>query len=146
MEILPKIGINNIKLGMTMNQVRATLGDPDNIEIFIPFENKPEDRDVLWFYGDTEYCFCSEDDFLLGSIQSSCADLTINKIPVIGISSEELKTRFPSAKLDDEFYFDINEYRHKDLQISFWLRDIVVYLVTIYPEYNSEGDKVIWPH
>ncbi len=145
MEISPKIGIDKIKLGMSMDQVRSILGDPDNIETSIPIEELPEDRTIDWFYESNEYSFGSEDEFLLGSIQSSCPRLTLNNLPIIGISSKELKTRFPTAKLDDEFDFDIDEYRHPELQLSFWVRNDNVYLVTIYPEYNEEGTEVIWP-
>lgn len=145
MEILPKIGIDKIKLGMSMNQVRSILGDPDNIETFIPIEERPEDRTIDWFYGDIEYSFNSEDEFLLGSIQCSCSKLTLNNLSIIGMSAKELKIRFPTAKLDDEFDFDIDEYRHPELQLSFWVKDNIVYLVTVYPEYNKEGTKVIWP-
>jgi hypothetical protein len=146
MEISPKIGIDKIKLGMSMDQVRYVLGDPDNIEIFIPIEEQPEDRMVDWFYGATEYSFDSDDQFLLGSIQSSCSKLTLKNLPIIGVSTKELKIRFPAAKLDDEFDFDIDEYRHPELQLSFWVKNDSVYLVTIYPEYNKEGTEVIWPH
>ncbi|MBT1064530.1 DUF3192 domain-containing protein [Bowmanella sp. Y26] len=145
MEIEPKIGIDKIKLGMSMDQVRTLLGDPDNIEIFIPIENQPEDRSFNWFYGDTEYSFDSEDQFLLSSIQSSSSELLLNKKPIIGISAKELLSRFPSVELDDEFEFDIDEYRHSELQLSFWVKDGTVYLVTIYPEYNKKGTEVIWP-
>ncbi|WP_232301163.1 outer membrane protein assembly factor BamE [Gilvimarinus agarilyticus] len=145
MEILPKIGISQIKLGMSMDQVRSVLGDPSNIETFIPIEDQPEDRTVDWFYGDTEYSFGSEGEFLLGSIQSSCPNLTLNNLPIIGISVKELKVRFPLAQLDDEFNFYIDEYRHSELQLSFWVRDGAVYMVTVYPEYNKEGTEVIWP-
>ena len=145
MEISPKTGIDKIKLGMNMDQVRRILGDPDNIETFIPIEDRPEDRSIDWFYGDTEYSFDSEDDFLLGSIQCSCSTLTLNNLPIIGITSKELKIRFPAAKLDNEFNFDIDEYRHPELQLSFWVKNDNVYLVTIYPEYNKEGTEVIWP-
>ncbi len=145
MEIFPKIGISQIKLGMSMDHVRKMLGDPTNIETFIPLKDQPEDRTVDWFYGDTVYSFGAEDEFLLGSIQSSCANLTLNNLPIIGISVKELKTRFPQAQLDDEFNFDIDEYRHSELQLSFWVRDGAVYMVTVYPEYNKEGTEVIWP-
>ncbi len=145
MEIAPKIGVDKIKLGMSMDQVRALLGDPDNIETFIPIEKQPECRSINWFYGDTEYSFDSEDRFLLSSIQSSCSNLILNNLPLIGISTKELQTRFPSAELDEEFEFDIDEYRHSELQLSFWVKDDTVYMVTIYPEYNKEGTEVIWP-
>lgn len=130
---------------MSMDQVRDILGDPDNIETFVPIEKRPEERTIDWIYGETEYSFDSEEEFLLGSIQSSYEKLTLNNFPIIGISTKELKTRYPEAKLNDEFDLDIDEYRHPDLQLSFWVRDDAVYLITIYPEYNTEGTEIIWP-
>lgn len=53
------------------------------------------------------------------------------------MTKKELKVRFPPIKIDDEFVFDIDEYRHDELELSFWVRNDVVFLVTIYPEFND---------
>ena len=50
MEIKPKVGIDHVRLGRNMNEVRALWGQPKSISNFIALEDKPEDRSVTWGY------------------------------------------------------------------------------------------------
>ncbi|WP_281558116.1 hypothetical protein [Thalassomonas sp. RHCl1] len=146
MEIKAKIGVDKIYLGMNMTEVRAAWGDPEEISTFIPLEDKPQDRTVDWKYSNgIELCFDSEDDFLITSITCESQQVTINGLLVIGLTSKELRLRFPAIKLDDEFVLAIDEYRHPSLELSFWVQNDRVNAVTIYPAYDESGKEIIWP-
>jgi len=147
MEIKPKIGIENVYFGLTMDEVRSIWGNPDSIDTFTPIEAAPEDRSIDWEYSNgIELSFDSDDNFYLSSITCESEVATIDKLPIIGITAQELKLRFPSVKLDDEFVLAIDEYRHPELQLSFWVKNNRVNGVAIYPEYNEAGSEIIWPY
>ena len=64
--------IGPIQFGMTMDNVRTIWGQPTNIRYFIPIEENPEERDVIWEYDEgIELSFSSDDSFLLSTIESS---------------------------------------------------------------------------
>ncbi len=146
MEIKPKIGIDNIYLGMTMAEVRSLWGDAEEISTFIPLEEKPEDRVIDWKYSNgIELSFDSDDDFLLASITCESKSTTLQGLSVVGLTPKELMLRLPDTKLDDEFDLAIDEYRHEELSLSFWAQNGKIYAVTINPEYDESGNYIIWP-
>jgi len=146
MDIKPKIGVAEVYFGQTMAEVRAIWGDPESIDTFFPLEENPEDRNVDWYFSPgIELSFDSEDNFRLTSITCESNICVYNKLPIIGISVSELKLRFPSVKLNDEFYFAIDEYRHPESEMSLWVQNGVVTAVTIYPKYTKDGKEIVWP-
>lgn len=146
MEIKPKIGVAEVSLGQTMAEVREVWGDPESIDTFIPIEETPEDRTIDWFFSPgIELSFDSEDDFRLASITCESNVFTYEHLPIVGISVSELKLRFPKAQLDEEFVLAVDEYRHSENSLSFYLRDGVVTAVTLFPEYTEDGREIIWP-
>ncbi|WLQ16755.1 hypothetical protein O5O45_12585 [Hahella aquimaris] len=146
MEIKPKIGIDNIYLGMTMAEVRSLWGDPEDISTFIPLEEKPEDRIIEWNYSNgIELNFDSDDNFLLASINCESKSATFQGLSVVGITPKELILRLPGTKLDDEFELAIDEYRNEEFSLSFWAQYGKIYAVSINPEYDESGNEVIWP-
>lgn len=45
--VMPKIGLDVLRFGMTMEQVRGLWGQPNTIDYFIAIESNPENRDVV---------------------------------------------------------------------------------------------------
>lgn len=146
MEVKPKVGLDCIHLGMTMDQVRALWGQPESINYFIPIEKRPEDRSVNWVYGNgVELSFDCDDNFLLGCITARNKCASLGGIRIIGATSSEMKLRFPSVVLDDDFEENGQDFVLRELELSFWVIDDVVDSIAIFPEYDESGNVPIWP-
>jgi hypothetical protein len=146
MNVSPKIGIDVIRFGMDMNEVRTLWGQPDSIYYFTPLEDQPEDRSVNWEYSNgTELSFDSDDNFLLGSISTTSVLATINGLSFVGNSIKELKFRYPSLFLDDDFEENGRDYVIPELGISIWAFNGVADRLTIFPEYDESGNNIQWP-
>ena len=146
MNVLPKIGIDRIRFGMSMNEVRSLWGQPESIENFTPLEERPEDRSVNWEYSNgTVFSFDSDDDFLLTCISSTSELALVSGLPLVGISIKELGLRYPSLVLDDDFEENGQDHVISELELSVWSFDGVVDSLTIFPEYDESGNSIIWP-
>ena len=146
MEILPKVGIDIIRFGMSMDEVRSLWGQPESIDYFIPIKESPEDRNVEWKYSNgIVLSFGSDDDFLLSCISSTARVAKIKGFSAIGQSIQELKLRYPNLTLDDDFEENGQDYVIPELDISVWAFDDIVDSLTIFPEYDTSGNYVIWP-
>ena len=146
MNILPYIGIGDIKFGMTMNDVRSFWGQPENIRYFIPIENNPEERDVIWEYEDSlEFSFSSDDEFLLSTITSSSEKIRLNEVVLVGRDISEVSLDFPTIYLEDDFEETGQSYDIPEFDVTLWVKNGVVDTVLFFPKYDASGNNVIWP-
>ena len=146
MDIRPKIGIDIIRFGMNMNEVRSLWGQPESIKHFTPLEEQPENRSVNWEYSNgTVFSFDSEDDFLLTCISSTSESALISGHSLVGNSIKELKLRYPTLALDDDFEENGQDHVIPELEVSIWSLNGIVDSVTIFPEYDSSGNNILWP-
>ena len=95
MNIFPKIGVDNIKLGMKQKDVKALLGAPTNIE-------KVEEEDIWEFENGLELSFQAEDSYRLSSITVMADSALLDSKPIVGISESDLENIFPSFSLDED--------------------------------------------
>lgn len=138
MNILPKIGIDNIKLGMTKHDVQSKLGAPAHKE------NQAEEE--VWEYDSgIELSFQEEDDYRLSSITVIAESALLDSKPIVGITEEELEDIFPSFQLDEDFKQDGKSFYADDLQIMAWVFEGEVFNIIIFPEYDEESELPIWP-
>lgn len=146
MEIKPTAGIGDVLLGMNMKEVRNILGQPHIIENYAAIDENPEDRSVIWEYEiGIELSFDSDENFALCNITCLSPYAHLENFKVVGITSKELLLKFPEIKLDDSFQLVIEEFQHRDKELSFWVENETVYAVTVYPEYDTSGNNVKWP-
>ena len=138
MNILPKVGVDNIKLGMSQQQIQALLGAPANIE-------KIEEEDIWEFESGLELSFQAEDSYRLSSITVMADSALLDSKPIIGITEAELEAIFPSFSLDEDFKKDGKSYYADELQIMAWVFDSEVFNVVIFPEYDEHTELPIWP-
>ena len=138
MNIFPKVGVDNIKLGMNQKDVQALLGAPDNIE-------KMEEEDIWEFERGIELSFQAEDAYRLSSITVMADSTLLDSKPLIGITESELESIFPSFSLDEDFNKDGKSFFADELQIMAWVFDGEVFNVVIFPEYDENTELPIWP-
>lgn len=148
--VKPLIGIDELKFGLTREEVKTKLGDPSNITI-----EKCEDgiTDEIWDYYELslELIFSEDDDLMLGTIEVTKDDVKINDQKIIGISEQELVDIFPKLDLGELQFDDVDKsfssysYHCDDSNISFWIQNKQVTSFWIMPEYDDSSEVVIWP-
>jgi len=138
MKILPKIGVDDIQLGMNKKQVQEILGKPDQLE-------KDSDEERWEFDAGIELSFEKEDLYLLGSITVFDDSARLESQPIIGISEKDLLENFPHFLPDEDFGENGKSYDSEELQILAWVHEGTVVNITLFPEYESTGQIPIWP-
>ena len=138
MNIFPKKGVDNIKLGMSKKDAQALLGAPASIE-------KIEEEEIWEFESGLELSFQAEDSYRLSSITVMADSALLNSKPIIGITESELENIFPAFSLDEDFKKDGKSYFADELQIMAWVFDGEVFNVVIFPEYDEHTELPIWP-
>ena len=139
MKILPKIGVDDIRLGSDKNYILDNLGKPNEIV--------KEEGEELWRYdkGGLELCFQEDDRYLLSTITVFDKTATLESKTIIGIGESELVIEFPFFKLDDDFGEFGKDYNYNEKELSVWVDDAGVRNITIFPEYDKSGERAIWP-
>ena len=140
MKTFPKVGLDNILLGMNRSQARSVLGEPMSIE------HDPDEEH--WHYEQgIELTFQKDYLYLLGSITISSASAELDSMQIVGLSEEGLLRRFPFFSIDDDFEeLGSKDYLSSEKELSVWLSDGVVSNITIFPEYEETGEIPIWPN
>lgn len=138
MNILPKTGIDNIKLGISRNDAQSKLGKPASKE--------QQGEEEIWEYeSGIELSFQAEDEYRLSSITVFAESALLDSKPIIGITEEELESIFPSFQMDEDFKQDGKSFYADDLQIMAWVFEGEVFNIIIFPEYDEESELPIWP-
>ena len=138
MNILPKTGIADIKLGMTKKEILNLLGQP------LSKEENPEE-DIWEFNNDIELSFQQDDAYRLSSIIVSNIHALLNGKNIIGINEADFCVHFPAFQLDEDFGANGKSYWDAELGLMAWLFEGVVCNLTVFPEYDEESDAPIWP-
>lgn len=137
MNILPKTGIDKIRLGMSKQEITKLLGQP------ISTESNPDD-DIWEFKNDIELSFHKDDDYLLTSITVFSPLALLKSKNIIGISEAEFFSNFPAFQLDEDFGGNGKSYWSDEMELMAWLFEGDVFNITIFPEY-TDNDTAIWP-
>lgn len=140
MKIYPQKGVDTLRFGMTMEEVRNTWGQPQDIYHFRPLKHNLEDRDVIWEYGNgTELSFSSSDNFVLGTMTVAALDILLDGKLIIGKSVKEALLLFPDMELDSDFEDLGQDYTLPDRDLTFWVSDECVDSISLYPDYDVQG-------
>jgi len=148
-EIIPYVGFDKIKLGLTLGQVERLLGKP-NEQIRNQYSDNSNEVILEYHKLGVDLIFSSDEDYRLGSITFNSSAFTLKGKKLIGINESELifrfKSLFPDLKLDDDFKeLNMKDYVIDSTGISFWLDNGTVESVTLFPNYQDDNETVIWP-
>lgn len=151
MEITPHKGVGNIKFGMLEKEVIAELGKPSERESSSFEEDDSESVNLEYESLGLQLNFSSEDNFRLGTITCTLEEHTLFGHSFIGqeeafLNQESVKSSLIDLKLDD----DLNEPGSTDFYsdkhgISLWIHEGIIMSLSMFPEYDTTGDSVIWP-
>lgn len=149
-KIIPHVGFELVKFGMTQEAVESKLGKPSEV-----YEEKIEGvQEVVMDYQDigVDLSFSSSDNFKLGTISFYERGVLVNDVEFIGMKEEDFLAAADEAgitdlMLEDDFDdLDSKDYYSDDLSISFWLVDGRVDSITVFPAYDPEDEEtVLWP-
>jgi len=138
MNIFPKVGVDNIKLGISQKDVMAILGEPENKE-------KVDEEEIWEFETGLELSFQAEDGYRLSSITVIAESALLDAKPIVGITESELEAIFPAFRLDEDFKQDGKSYYADELQIMAWVFDGEVFNIVVFPEFDESSESPIWP-
>lgn len=150
MEIKPLVGFKDIKFGLSKEQVIEALGEPHS-EDTSNFEDGSSDVAMVYNELGVTLVFSSDDDFRLSSVTFYTSDATLFDEKFIGKSEEFLLENAESKgisdlTLDDDFEeLEAKDYASEKLGLAFWVQQGVLDSITIFPEYDEQGEEIIWP-
>jgi hypothetical protein len=152
-EILPKVGLGDIRFGMDRDAVKAIVGAPDESDVFAYNENET-DRSEGWFWFELELSanFDEEDDWRLVSLSADSDEYTLGGKKVIGLEKAALEALLAEMNITDVEYEDHSSEEEPDhelvsadsMGINFWLDEGLVTEVQWGPFINDD-DTIAWP-
>ena len=96
-EIIPGAGFEEVKIGMSAEQLKQVLGEPDEIEN-LDDEFFDDVCEAIWHYNRFYiYPVVDTDENMIVSIMCDHPDLTLNKVKVMKMSIPELKNHLKSC-------------------------------------------------
>jgi len=147
--IIPGVGFDNIKFGMSEDETITLLGKPDEIEV-----QEMEDGESvnIYYYDDigVSMSFDSMEDFRLVELAFDDSRYTMEKNFFPGMSKELFFEH--ATELGDYYVEDLSAegsdvtelYVFEDKNINVWLREGVVDTIQIGPLW-SDDENISWP-
>lgn len=142
MHVIPGIGIDELRFGMTRDVVRAIVGDPEERTVVDPGGGQQMEAWYYWSRGLSLH-FDAEDDDRLGCIELDAEYAELNGRCLEGLTFEGLRSIFPELGLEwcgDEF----EPVTVDHWSLNFWIEDGVLYSVQ-WGVLFADEETVIWP-
>jgi hypothetical protein len=144
MDVVPHCGIDQIRLGASRESIVEMLGDADK-----KTRDYHEDGEhsEIWIYRllRLELSFDSEHDFQLSHVTSYHPYTLVRSFNPIGLEEKFLLQKFPHLDLDVEISDGEKYFTDRVLDLTFGTARGKVVSVTVFPEYDGDGSRVIWP-
>ena len=151
--IKPGYGLGNIKFGMSREEVKAILGEPDDIDAF-SYTDDDENNTETWLYDELELTagFDEEDDWRLIMLTVASDFYTLNGKSLIGMNREKLVENLKEMKIEDLLFEDISTDEDPNqvllevdsLSINFWLDEDHLDEIQWSP-FFIDDDTIEWP-
>lgn len=152
-EILPGEGLGQIRFGMSRDDLKNLLGDPDEVETG-NYDDGEGDGTESWHYDElgASFGFDEEDDWQLVTLAVSADHYTFRDAALIHSTRENLIQELENIGFVDlefeDWSTDDNPNHHliriDGLELNFWLDDSVLTEIQWGPFFDSD-DEIIWP-
>ncbi|TLX76561.1 hypothetical protein E9993_06635 [Labilibacter sediminis] len=153
-DILVGKGFEEIRFGMTRQEVKKILGEPDEVDQYASSEES-EDNTEAFHYDELELSvsFDEIDDWRLGSIAVSDSESTLEGLKLIGVSDEQLLEKVSALDLGEYEREDVSSPESPDHEVisfynsslNFWLEEGKVSEIQFGPIWDDENEEIIWP-
>ncbi|MGB5818166.1 MAG: hypothetical protein WBG90_01685 [Saonia sp.] len=144
MELKPKIGIDNLKFGMTQKDILEILGIPDRKRI-----DEDDEEQILFEFNRLKIrlTFYLNEENRLGYIRSNNPDLTFNGMKIIGSKIEYAKKEIFGEIISD---WEVEEYdfflTHSDDNVWVTLNEEFGEVSSVEVGVTfSDGENYDWP-
>jgi hypothetical protein len=146
-------GLDNIKFGISREELKKILGEPEEIESFPP-DTLDDFPTETWHYDKLEISasFIEEGTWKLESIAVSSADFALEGKKLMGLSLEKVIKEIESINLGEIDHEDLSSDNDTDYQlisvneksIHFWFDNEILNEISWGPFYD-EDDNPLWP-
>lgn len=152
-EILPGIGLGKLKFGMSREEVKAILGEPNHQEV-THYGDDETDQSDAWEYHPLrlDLSFEEAEDWKLVIISVSSEDYQLKGSSLIGLNMDELMEELEILNISDLEIEDMSSEDHpnqkligsESLGINFWLHEDILEEVQWGPLFVDEN-TIKWP-
>ncbi len=152
-EIKPGIGLGELKFGISRDQVKSLLGEPDDIDAY-SYTDSDTDLTEDWYYDELflSIGFDEEDDWRLVTIALNSNSYEFDNKKLVGLKREELLDVLKELKVDDIEFEDWSGDGNPDHKLisseekalNIWLDEGIVTEIQIGPLYNND-ETINWP-
>jgi hypothetical protein len=148
--IILKKGLENIKFGISENELLYLIGLPDEI---IEEEFIEGDPVRIFKYYDILFSFSEINSFKLSEIEFTSSQYVIADITLVGKTLQVFLDEMQELEIESpKIEVQINEYTdntiflfYESIGLTAIFEDYLCKSVSIYPIYDEE-DKIIWPN
>ncbi|WP_420318700.1 hypothetical protein [Ekhidna sp.] len=152
-DILPGIGLGKLKFGMSRDEVKSMLGEPNHQEI-THYGDDEEDKSDAWEYHPLrlDMSFEEAEDWRLTILSVSSEDYLFKGSSLIGLSQEELMEELDLHGIKDLEIEDLSSKDHpeqiliasEELGMNFWLHQDILEEIQWGPLFADEN-TIQWP-
>jgi hypothetical protein len=147
-------GLDKLIFGMTREEVKAAIGEPNEVENYNPLE-EDEGESEAWHYDELELSasFDEEDDFRLTSLAVSSSEYLFEGVNLIGLSQEEVMQQVELMDLgdveleavaeDDSMQQSVGSIAEASLNL--WFEDGQLSEIQWGPFWDEDEECYIWP-
>lgn len=146
-------GLGKIQFGMTRDQVKAILGEADDVDSY-SLDNSDTDLSEAWEYDDLQLSlsFDEEDDWKLSTLATASASYLFKGKKLIGLDQNNLITELKKLDITDLQVEDCSNSEFPDhvlievesLSLNFWLDDGILEEIQWAPLFD-QNECIIWP-
>ncbi|WP_291862559.1 hypothetical protein [Marinilabilia sp.] len=147
-------GVDNIQFGMTREEFKKIMGEPDEIEV-MENEDLPEDKSEAWHYDEIELSasFDQMEDWRLTSLAVSSDEYTFEGIDLIGLSQQEVMDQIEMMDLGDISIEELSDEEDNSQQIAtllevslnLWFDNGILSEIQWGPYWDDDEEELIWP-
>lgn len=140
-------GLGDLRFGMTMDEVKSILGDPDEIEKYSDAEDD-DNQTETWHYDEHELSLSFDEmtGWILVTIAISSVDYTFEGLKLIGSSYETVLQKIKKLELGDYVAEDVNDsdgtkqklVSFDDVALSFWFEEDLLSEIIWAPVWEDE--------
>jgi hypothetical protein len=145
-------GALDLVFGMTRDEVKAVIGQPDEVETFADDE---DGQSEAWHYDEYELSatFDEADDWRLTSLAVSSPEFLFEGVNLIGLSSEEVIQQLEIMDLGDVSLEEIADEEVPEQQVAtiievslnLWFEEGSLTEIQWGPFWDEDEEEYIWP-
>ncbi|MFB6317330.1 hypothetical protein [Saccharicrinis sp. FJH54] len=140
-------GLGDLRFGMSMDEVRDILGDPDEIEKYTDDE-EDDNLTETWHYDEQELSLSFDEmtGWILVTIAVSSVDYAFEGLKLIGLSYDSVMQKVKKLELGDMVSEDITDdeglkqklVSFDDVAVSFWFEEDLLSEIIWAPVWDDE--------